>query len=72
MSIVEQALNQANTQGYAPQGWQCPLCKRVWAPHIQFCQTHAGTNVVGPATAGGVVGGQANPYRGGEKDGRIY
>lgn len=71
--MMEQAMNQVGTP-YAAQGWQCPLCKRVWAPHIQFCQTHAGTNVVGPATAGlqGGVSGQQNPYRGGEKDGRIY
>jgi hypothetical protein len=22
----------------APLGWQCPVCKRVWAPFIQACE----------------------------------
>ena len=21
----------------APQGWQCPLCKKIYAPHISEC-----------------------------------
>lgn len=23
---------------FVPQGWQCPCCKRVMAPHVSMCQ----------------------------------
>ena len=23
--------------GYAPQGWQCPICKRVYSPLTPMC-----------------------------------
>lgn len=23
--------------GFAPQGWQCPICKRVYAPFVSEC-----------------------------------
>jgi hypothetical protein len=22
----------------ATQGWQCPLCRKVWAPHVRCCE----------------------------------
>lgn len=22
---------------FAQQGWQCPICKKVYAPHIDIC-----------------------------------
>lgn len=22
---------------YVPQGWQCPVCKRVYAPSMSYC-----------------------------------
>jgi len=22
------------------QGWECPKCGRVWAPHVQECESH--------------------------------
>ena len=24
----------------AQLGWQCPLCKRVWSPYVQYCDCH--------------------------------
>lgn len=68
MSMLEQAMNQVGTP-YAAQGWQCPLCKRVWSPNVQYCATHAGSTNLG--SAGGVVGGgltgMQNPYRSGKE-----
>lgn len=39
---------------YIPQGWQCPVCKRVYAPDYPWCifcgkETHV-TNVPTPET----------------------
>ena len=22
---------------FAQQGWQCPICKRIYAPHVDIC-----------------------------------
>lgn len=35
---------------YIPQGWQCPVCKRVYAPDFPFC-TVCGGNVTITATS---------------------
>lgn len=29
---------------YVQQGWQCPICKRVYAPYISMC-TFCGDNM---------------------------
>lgn len=26
--------------GFLSQGWQCPICKTVYAPHVQSCWQH--------------------------------
>lgn len=26
-----------NYNYFAPQGWQCPICKRVYSPSTSFC-----------------------------------
>lgn len=23
--------------GYVKQGWQCPICGKIWAPHVSSC-----------------------------------
>lgn len=35
---------------YIPQGWQCPVCKRVYSPDVRSCDycgevTITGTNI---------------------------
>lgn len=58
MSILEQAIKQPGV--YVAQGWQCPLCKRIWSPTVQWCTNHVAANQIGPAMGGvaaGVVGG---------------
>ena len=27
-----------NQQDNPPQGWQCPKCRRVYAPHVDECR----------------------------------
>ena len=29
-----------NYRGFAQQGWQCPLCKKVLAPFMTYCPFH--------------------------------
>lgn len=31
---------------FVPQGWQCPVCKRVYAPGFPFCTSCGGGKVV--------------------------
>lgn len=38
-----------NEFNYAPQGWQCPVCKRVYSPWVskcEFCGEGGGNGVV--------------------------
>lgn len=53
--------------GVAPQGWQCPICKRVWNPNVQHCLNPHNAQV-GPATAGldpfdGRKNAQGSPFK---------
>ena len=38
-----------NEIGFAPQGWQCPVCKRVYSPTTPMCY-YCGNNVVTTTT----------------------
>lgn len=61
MSILEQAIKQPGV--YVAQGWQCPLCKRIWSPTTAWCSNHVEAAQMRPM-AGGVVGGvvQGDPF----------
>lgn len=46
--MMEQAQGVLGAQGIisaSRQGWQCPLCQRVWNPSVQYCLLHAGTSM---------------------------
>jgi hypothetical protein len=36
-----------------PQGWQCPLCRNVFAPHVSSCGCANTVSVYGVTTSGG-------------------
>ena len=38
-----------NEIGFAPQGWQCPVCKRVYSPTTPMCY-YCGNGVVTTTT----------------------
>lgn len=35
---------------FAPQGWQCPVCKRVYAPSTPWCYFCGGSTVTSTTT----------------------
>ena len=35
---------------FAPQGWQCPICKRVYAPSTPWCYFCGGETTVSTNT----------------------
>lgn len=38
LNYFDKWLNQQDNQVNVSQGWQCPLCKRVHAPHVDVCE----------------------------------
>ena len=30
-------MNEWYNAGFSPQGWQCPICKRVYSPMTSMC-----------------------------------
>jgi hypothetical protein len=36
--LREQAVNMVQEVRQIPQGWECPKCGRVYAPHVDMCQ----------------------------------
>ena len=44
-----------------PQGWQCPVCKRVYSPSTPMCMFCGGTSVSGDTNATGILGNMQIP-----------
>lgn len=40
------------TTMFAPQGWQCPVCHRVYSPSTPMCYFCGNTNVTNAPNAG--------------------
>lgn len=51
-------IEAAQQLGIVPQGWQCPLCKRIWNPQVQYCPNHIVNESM--KQAGGVA--QGDPF----------
>lgn len=50
----------------AMQGWQCPICKRVYSPYTSMCCYCGGNNEITTTTfpnIGGFVEEQSSNYR---------
>jgi len=48
------------------QGWQCPICKRVYSPYTSMCLYCGGnqqTQPTTPSNLGGFVEEQSSDYR---------
>lgn len=45
-----------------PQGWQCPICKRVYSPSTPMCMFCGGTSVVESSNATGRIGDKEIPF----------
>ena len=45
---------------FAPQGWQCPVCKRVYSPTTPMC-FYCGTGEVTTSTSTKVIIGDTHP-----------
>ena len=39
------------TISFAPQGWECPKCKRIYSPATMMC-IHCVPNPISPTTSG--------------------
>ena len=56
-------MGQIVFNNYPQQGWQCPVCRNVWAPFISKCQKCPdGQFTYGPSSGGtgpSTLGGQA-------------
>ena len=50
----------------ANQGWQCPLCRVVWAPTVTSCRCQISPGSFNPA-AGGVIFRKDALYPGDQK-----
>lgn len=37
-------------ENFAPQGWQCPICKRIYAPNTPWCYFCGGETTVSTST----------------------
>jgi hypothetical protein len=44
-------MNDAQTFPMIPQGWQCPVCKKVHAPTVLECDCQRMYSAVAPTTA---------------------
>lgn len=47
---------------FAPQGWQCPICKRVYSPSTPCCFTCGAEGVTNTSTSTDCVEHQKEPY----------
>lgn len=43
-------MSEWNSVDFAPQGWQCPICKRVYSPTTPMCY-YCGNGVVTTKTS---------------------
>jgi hypothetical protein len=47
---------------FAQQGWQCPICKRVYSPFTPYCYYCGGEGVTNTSTSTDWVEHQKEPY----------
>lgn len=47
--------------GFAPQGWQCPVCKHVYSPTIPMCWYCGGNQTTTVSTGTDVKPGFVSP-----------